>query len=424
MADATVAVLDDMTRERRRAASPTVTFLPEPEPEDLFCPIVSADDHVLEPADTFTSRVPRALRERVPFVVERDGYPHWVVDGAEWPFVLTNGAVGRVNREGDQAQRLQDYRPGVHDPHARIADMDLCGIWGTMCFPSVLWGFGGSRFFKLADREAALLSLKAYNDWVLEQWCATYPDRFMPWQLPWLADPQVAADEIRRNAERGARAVSFIENPEPLGLPSIYTDYWHPFFEACEETGTVINLHVGSSGLVSRPSTQSPQVVSASLFPVNGIIAAIDWVFAKIPVKYPELKIVLSEAGVSWVPMVIDRLRRSTRLGATAGWESSYPTPVEVFQRNFWFTSVEDPLAFDNLDLIGVDHVMVETDYPHGDSTWPRAQEMLRFEMPELDPKLVRKVCYGNACDLYRWTPPPEDMIARSTVGKRTGAQG
>lgn len=411
--------MDDMVQERRRPASPTVTFLPEPPQESIFCPIVSADDHLLEPDDTFTSRVPRAFADRVPFVVERDGYPHWVIDGVEWAFVLTNGAAGRVNREGDQAQRLQDYRQGVYDPDARIADMDLCGIWASLCFPSVLWGFGGSRFVKMADREAARMSVRAYNDWIVDEWCASHPDRYITWQLPWLGDPEEGAQEIRRNAKRGVRAVSFVENPEPLGLPSLYTDHWDPFFRACEETGTVVNLHVGSSGLVSRPSSQSPQVVSASLFPVNGIIAAVDWVFAKIPVKFPDLKIVLSEAGVSWVPMVIDRLRRSTRLGETAEWLSSYPTPLEVFQRNFWFTSVEDPIAFENLSLIGEDRVMVETDYPHGDSTWPRSQEMLRFEMADLDSRLVRKVCFENACELYRWPLPPSELVARSAVGSK-----
>src|SRR5690606_27277061 len=109
----------------------------------------------------------------------------------------------------------------------------------------------------LRDQEAGLAALRAYNTWMIDEWCAAAPDRYIPCQLPWLSDATIAAQEIRANAARGFKGVSFPENPEPLGYPSIYSSYWDPFFAACEETETVINLHVGSAGQAQRPSSES-----------------------------------------------------------------------------------------------------------------------------------------------------------------------
>jgi predicted TIM-barrel fold metal-dependent hydrolase len=296
--------------------------------------------------------------------------------------------------------------------------MDLCGIWASLCFPSIVWGFSGGTFSRFRDLDLGLACVRAYNDWVLEEWCGAEPQRFIPCQLAWLADPATAAAEVRRNADRGFRAVTFPENPEGQGLPSLYGDHWDPFLAACEETGTVINLHVGSSGSVPRPSSVSPIDAIAALFPINGMCAAVDWIFAKIPVKFPGLRIVLSEAGVSWVPMILERLGRSyQQREASLVWGASDPHPALLFRRNFWFTSIEDPSAFRMLELIGADHVMVETDYPHQDTTWPRSQAVIRSEMAHLEPALVRKVCYENAAELYRHPGPPESWLRRSAAG-------
>ena len=149
----------------------------------------------------------------------------------------------------------------------------------------------------MKDPALGLASLQAYNDWMIEEWCATDRARFIPCQLPWLSDPEIAAAEIRRNAERGFRAVSFSENPEGLGFASIYDTSWDPFFAACAETETIVNLHVGSSGRTPNPSADSPPEAIAALFPLSGMETVVDWIYAKVPIRHPELQVVLSEAG-------------------------------------------------------------------------------------------------------------------------------
>jgi predicted TIM-barrel fold metal-dependent hydrolase len=400
-----------------------VTFIAEPEPEPLFCPIISADDHALEPDDLFEGRVPARLRDRAPRVdYDEAGYPWWVIDGRPTPLLLVNGGSGRTMSEwGTVPARFTEFRDGVRDSTRRLHDMDLCGVWASLCFGSLVWGFAGTRLSTYSDPEVGLACLRAYNEWMLEEWCGAAPERFIPCQLPWLADPAVAAEEIVRNAEHGFRSVSFSENPEGLGFPNIYDSYWDPFLSACEDTETVVNLHVGSSGTTSPVCSSSHSLVTTALFPVSGLQAMIDWTISGVLIRHPRLTVALSEAGASWVPMALERLGRAQRQSESVGhraveWPDGSPTFTEIAHRNFVYTSIEDDSAFRQLDLIGEDRVMVETDYPHFDSTWPECQAMIRHELSHLPPATVRKVCYENAARIYRHPLPPAELVARSEI--------
>ena len=401
---------------------PSFSFLPEPKPERLFCPIISADDHALEPANLFTERVASKYVDQAPFMVaQQDGTPWWNVDGKLVPVLLCDGSAGRPMREwGIIASRFEEFRPGVWDAKERLHDMDICGVWAQLCFSSLVWGFAGKRFSTYSDPDVGLACLRAYNDWMYNEWCGADHRRFISCQLPWLRDPEIGAQEIYRNAEVGFQSVSFSENPEGLGFDNVYKASWDPFFRACEETDTVINLHVGSSGASQVPTSSSAEEVTIALFPISGIEALMDWVYCGVLLKFPKLKIALSEAGVSWVPMAVERLRRAYRQseGIGRGWPSNQPTPMEIVRRNFYFTSIEDPSAFHMLDLIGEDNILVETDYPHYDSTWPRCQEMIRGELAHLNPAQVRKLCFENAARVYRHSAPPKDLIDASEIGQ------
>jgi predicted TIM-barrel fold metal-dependent hydrolase len=233
--------------------------------------------------------------------------------------------------------------------------------------------------------------------------------------VAWLLDADIAADEIRRNSARGFHAVSFTENPEPLGLPSLYSGYWDPFLCACEETNTVINLHVGSSGMTLQPSSDSPLEVAAALFTVSAVAAAVDWVYSRIPVRFPSIKIVLSEGGIGWVPMLLDRFdylaSEWVPEGPSNTWKGVEVSPREAFLRNFWFTAYYDPNALRHLDEIGVDKVMYESDYPHADSSWPDTQLSLAEQFRELDEETIDRITYKNACELYQHPVPSEERV-------------
>src|ERR1700741_2116121 len=260
----------------------SVTFLPDPPRAQRRYTVISVDDHIVEPPDTFHRRLPRRFAARPPKVVEAgDGQEPWFYDDQELPNVGFNAVVGRpVSEYGFEPVRFDEMRRGAWDIHSPGKDIELNGIYASLNFPSFLPGFAGQRLQQVTDdHDLALASVRAWNDWHHEVWAGSYPDRIIPCQLPWLLDPELGAEMIYKNAERGFHAITFSENPAMLGLPSIHSGHWDPMMAACAETGTVVNLHIGSSG--SSPSTteDAPPDGPGVLFFAYAISAAVDWLY-------------------------------------------------------------------------------------------------------------------------------------------------
>jgi predicted TIM-barrel fold metal-dependent hydrolase len=405
-----VASVEELLRDTSfTVADGTVTFLPEPERQARTYTVISVDDHIVEPPDAFAGRMPAKLAERGPRVERQDGADVWVYDDQAFPNVGFNAVVGRPVREYSfEPTRFEDMRRGAWDIHARIADMDLSGIYASLCFPSFLPGFAGQRIqMSTKDEELALATVRAWNDWNIEAWSGAYPDRMIACQLPYLLDPEIGAQEIYRNAERGFKAVTFSEAPHLLGLPSLHTGHWDPIMRACAETGTVVNLHIGSSSTSPSTSDDAPPDVTGVLFFGYAMFAAVDWLYSKLPVRYPELKISLSEGGIGWVPALVDRLNHMLSYHEMYGtWTGIDLTPAEVLLRNFYFCAVEDPSTFALRDVIGVDHIFLEQDYPHCDSTWPHTQRVIAKEIGGLPDDDVRRMTWQNASEVYRHPVP------------------
>ncbi|HLN17843.1 MAG TPA: amidohydrolase family protein [Acidimicrobiales bacterium] len=388
-------------------------LLPDPEPRPIRVPIISVDDHLIEPRDLFEGRLPAHLADKAPRVIELEGREAWAYEDNLYPNVGLNAVVGRPKEDWSMdPARFDEMRPGCYDIDARVRDMDLAGIWASLCFPSLVAGFCGAVFSRSKDKELGLACVRAWNDWYLEVWAGTHPGRIIPLQLTWLPDLAVAAAEVRRNAERGFVAVSFPEFPGTLGLPTIYSGEWDPFLAACEETGTVVCLHTGASSWAPHASGGPPFEVLPTLFPVNGLVATAEWLWSGVPLRFPHLQVALSEGGMGWVPMLMDRVDYVLRHSASGTESHSWPSellPSEVIRRNFWFCTIDDPSMVPLRHVIGVDHIMVESDYPHADSTWPDTQEVLAANYGDLPEAELRAIAGGNAAKLFRHPLPERD---------------
>ena len=226
-------------------------FLPEPEPREVRYTVISVDDHVVEPAHTFENRLPAALADRAPRIVETpQGHQVWEFEGQRYTQVGMNAVAGRrPETYGLEPFRFDQMRPGCYDVDARVHDMDINGVWASVNFPSMITGFCGRVFFDAQDRDLGLACVRAWNDWLFEEWYSRHPDRIVPLGITYLADPALAAAEIRRNAARGFTSVTFPERPHEIGLPSLWDRaHWDPIMEAVVETDTVVSLHVGQLG--------------------------------------------------------------------------------------------------------------------------------------------------------------------------------
>jgi predicted TIM-barrel fold metal-dependent hydrolase len=399
-------------------------LLPDPEPRPIRVPIISVDDHLIEPADLFEGRMPPTFAERAPRIVElENGQEAWIYEDRLYPNVGLNAVVGRPREEWSmEPARFSEMRPGCYDIEARVVDMDRGGIWAALCFPSLVAGFCGSVFSRSQDPELGLACVRAWNDWHSEVWAGTHPERIIPLQLPWLADLETAAAEVLRNAARGFRAVSFPEFPAQLGLPSIFSRTWDPFFAACAETGTVVCLHTGASAWAPLPSPDPPFELLPTLFPVNALIAAAEWLWSGVALRFPSLSVAMSEGGIGWVPMLMDRvdyvLGHSASGTESAAWPSDLK-PSEVLGRNFYFCTIDDPSVIDLRERIGVGHIMLESDYPHADSTWPDTQLVMGETLGHLPDLELRAIAAGNAAALFRHPLPDRDdwRVAAGTAG-------
>jgi predicted TIM-barrel fold metal-dependent hydrolase len=408
---------DDLMTMGDRAQYRQVEFLPEPAPRPRAYLIFSVDDHVCEAADTFVSRVGARFAEAAPRVVsDGRGEKAWLVDGELRRWTGGDSIAGRqIDDMHDLLRSLwfDNMRPGTYDSHARIRDMDLDGVYASVTFPSMVWGFCGQKIWGLKDADLALACVRAYNDWVFEEWAGPYPERIIPASVPYLPDPVQGAEEVRRNAARGFKAVHFSENPERLGLPSIHTRHWDPFMQACEETGTTVNLHLGSSSARPSASSDTPVAVTSLLWPAQTMGAAADWVYSKIAARFPRLKFVMSEGGIGWVPMLRERMERGHRMrGDAMGWDEDL-TPAELLARNFWFCCIEEPRSMACRDHIGVDRIMLEVDYPHADTSWPDTQARAQEMLAGVPADEVRKITHQNAAYVYRHPVPTDPQWAR-----------
>jgi predicted TIM-barrel fold metal-dependent hydrolase len=386
-------------------------FLPEPEPREVRYTVISVDDHLVEPPDMFEGRLPSSLQARAPHIVEVDGKQIWEFDGGLYTQVGMNALAGRrLETVKLEPFRFEHMRRGCFDIDARIHDMDLNGVWASLNFPSMITGFCGRVFSQCSDPVLGLAVTKAWNDWLYEEWYSPYPTRIIPMGITFLTDPEAGAAEIYRNAERGFRSVTLPERPHRLGLPSLFLDYWDPIIRACAETDTVISLHVASSGMADHPEGCPNLQLGATLFGQLSLTACAEWLWSGWPLRYPNLKIAMSEGGIGWVAMLIDRLDNIIdRSGYGLGWDIR---PADILRRNFWFCTIDDPSTIQTRYTIGVDRIMVEVDYPHGDGTWPDTQSVIERAWGHIPASELRQMCCENAAALYRHPLPAQVLPA------------
>jgi predicted TIM-barrel fold metal-dependent hydrolase len=391
--------------------------------------LVSVDDHVLEPPHVWQARVPERYKESAPRMVTDDTGEYWLYEGRRVNTMGLSAVAGKAREQfAPEPITYADMRPGCYDSVARLEDMDQAGILASMCFPSFP-RFCGQIFWEAQDKDLALLCVRAYNDFMIDEWCGSAPGRYIPLVIMPLWDPVAAAAEIERCAGKGARAVTFSENPVPLGLPSIHDEkrYWDPVWSAVQDTGLIVCMHQGSSSTRMRQAPDTPHLaVMAWNIGSQSSGTLLDWIFGPVFVRYPGVKIALSEGGIGWIPYFLERAEQvldKQRFWAAEGdrYADASTTTVKmrakleldllsmdvrtIFREHVFGCFIEDRAGIAALDVIGADNVMIETDYPHSDSTWPNSIEYARKQLAGLDDATTYQILRGNAERLFRFTP-------------------
>jgi predicted TIM-barrel fold metal-dependent hydrolase len=384
-------------------------------------PIISVDDHMVEPPDLWQRWLPKQFRDRGPRVVRMPwafdassarpfvvkpapsgpNTDFWVVEGIADAMGVQTVAAGFAAKEIDGTPRsYAEMRPGCYSVKARLEDMDVINVERSLCFPQIS-RFCGQLFLALEDKALAAACVAAYNDFIVDEWAGESGGRLLPVGIIPLWDPARAAMEVRRNAARGARAVAFSELPTRLGLPSIHdpSGYWMPFLEACDETSTVICIHIGSSSTLAATSEDAPKASGLTCTSFNSQLSLADWLFSGHLQRFPGLKLAFSESQIGWMPYVYERADRIWRTGYkwTQIPADMTEPPSSYAQGRVFGCFFEDTFGVESRNAIGIDQICVESDYPHQDTTWPHTHKYVEEAMAGIPDEDVYKMVRGNA---------------------------
>jgi predicted TIM-barrel fold metal-dependent hydrolase len=375
---------------------------------------ISADDHIdlrWLPKNLWTERLPARLRERGPLVVENDKGSYWTWEGKTfsphgyYTAAQGSGAMWAIERGG--VMRQGELRPTTAE--LRLADMDRDGADASVMY-------GPTDPMPITDAELRRRCNEAYNDW-LSEFCAANPKRLIGVPQLSLDDPQAARDELERLAKRGGlRHVNILAS---RATPPVYDDTWEPFWALAEEVNIPIGFHL--SVLVKRTRLDEGDRSAANLVvtvasryaqeppgmqllePLTGLI------FTGVLDRHPRLRIVMAEAGLAWVPSMIQgldiwyqRTRDGRRLTGDSPITLPKLLPSEYFHRQIWISFVDDPLGVKMLgNVLDADKVMFGSDYPHPASTWPDTQKIIEEQMLSLPADVREKILGANARALF-----------------------
>jgi predicted TIM-barrel fold metal-dependent hydrolase len=382
--------------------------------------MVSVDDHLIEPPDMFIGRMPGKYRDQTPRVAQyANGDERWVIEGKAWGGIGTAAVAGRRREElGNEPTRYADVRRGAWDVHARIDEMNANGTLASLNFAKIP-GFAGEKLMAGKDKGLMLAILEAYNDWHIEAWCGAYPGRLIANAILPLWDVDLAIAELRRVNEAGCGVVSFPENPTGFGQPSIHWGHWDRLFAEIIERNMTVAIHIGTSGgLLPTPSMESPADVGVTLLNIKIAEAMTDLLFSPLLLKFPKLRIMMSEGCMGWVPFLRERANaeyRNHRYWTHANLGDLKPS--DLLARHFMFCFHEDVFGLSVRHEVGIDQISWECDYPHADSTWPRSPELLWNCVKDFAREEIDKITHLNAMRFLNFDPFEHIDRKDATVG-------
>ena len=379
---------------------------------------ISADCHIdlnWLPHDLFVSNATKAMKDRVPYVAQTPDGPKWVTkSGLDLGF--TNGRGGSGARDGtgfkfvggkerrlDRMAETGLYSQGCQGifrpttPELRLQDQDLDGLQAE-----VLYGVLGAGS-KIPDREAAVEFYRIYNDW-LSNFCSYNRKRFVGLaSIPnHSVDAAVAETLHVAKLGLGGLDLAFSHDMTPLWSP-----YWDPFWKAASEVNLAVHFHTIGPPRLPPPPEDTPEefkqaasatrIASFQLYMANVLGSVIHGGALE---RFPNLRIVLGESGIGWIPYVLVRMDYEFE-NRFRGRIPLKMKPSEYWRRQCRATFQDDPIGAKLLDDLGVENVMWGSDYPHVDGVFPDSQEYIKRQFSHLPGATQRKIICENAAKFY-----------------------
>ena len=360
---------------------------------------ISADSHVVEPTDLWTSRMERRFRDRAPHFESGPAGDRWVVEGLHrlpiglFGPMLDEKVKGGIGDHG-QERRHDQTRPGAYNPEARIADQKLDHLHAEVVYP----GFG-LTLFGIPDAEYQRECIRVYNDWLAE-FCASDPARLLgTGLLPMRGPVNWAIEEAQRCAKLGMRTLMI---PATKRKPSYHVPAYEPMWAALEELNLPVSVHSGANDDPAELEPEIPlaaQICEAKMFMMQRSLALL--ITSAVPQRFPQLRFVIVEGGIGWIAAQLRFMDH--------WWEDHHrwiqprlgEPPSFFFKRQFWATFEDDRPGILTRHMLNVDRLMWGSDYPHTEGTFPFSLDQIRKDFADVPEDETRKMVYGNAMELY-----------------------
>lgn len=382
-------------------------------------PILDCDAHVNEPPDTWTARVPAALRDRAPKVVRRDDGDYWSFNDGESmrPVGLTATAGKSFLDYAPVGARYETMRPGSFDTEARLADMDLDGIWLQVLYPSVTL-FGAKVYG--SDRELQLACVRAYNDWLAE-FCADSDGRLIGQAILPTTGVQDMVDETKRILDLDHRGVVISSFPNG-GLTPLPED--EPFWQLVQDSRTPVAVHIGSflpnlgtAAAAKPPPMDVKQFMGAAGATKSGsqtLPVVCQLLFSGVFERFSEIDLLLVESNIGWIPTLLEQVDDMFyRYRFFTNGTDMQATPSRIFHRNFWASFMVDTVGMDLRHRLNVDHLMWSSDYPHSGCDWPNSRITIERNFRGVPRAEVKKMLHDNCKRLYKLDHVPDHLPSR-----------
>lgn len=385
--------------------------------------IFDVDTHVTETADIWTSRMPSKWGDLVPHVTSHDGVEYWTVGEKLLGSVAASSYMHQDPETGERIRRapsnqfltsarFQDLHPSSYDVHARLAVMDDLGIQASVLYPNLNLVVSDLHE-QVDDPEYKIQVIRAYNDWLVEEWASVDRERLIPVALVAYFDANVAAEEIHRCKELGHRGLVMTGMPQLHGKPPLADPYWEPMWQAAEDAGMSIGFHVGANeGIMEKyvndgrlkaegARRMGARTITEAL--LDNASSMNDLLLSGILPRHPKLKFVMVETGIGWVNFCLESADyHFERYGVQTDCPEFTELPSYYFKRQIYTTYWFEKIHPFHVETIGADKIMFETDYPHSTSLDGEDVEFALTEgMAGISQEDRYRILWANAAELY-----------------------
>jgi predicted TIM-barrel fold metal-dependent hydrolase len=360
--------------------------------------LISADSHVLEPPDLFTTRLPASLRSRAPRLVSADRVSVWEVDDVgpvPLPASAVTGSGYNLPHGVSAGAAFDDVMPALHDPAERLAAQ-----YADSVDAEVLYGYPylWDAIKQIDDAEVRLGCAQAYNDWLAE-FCAHAPDKLIGVGRIPTSGVAAARDEMRRCIDDlGLKGFVFDAWPDDASGPA--DPALDPLWEVANESGLPVSLHFGVGNARSAP----PANISAGLKPPAAEVM-LPLASANVFGRFPDLRMVMAHADAGWtfhwMEFLDNNYLRQRHLDL---FKLPDPDvyPSEYMRRQFWFTVHQDRSAVTNRWMLGTEHLMWASHFPLDSTNWPDNRQQAMKVTEEVPADDRQAILADNVARLYQ----------------------